>query len=89
MTTEDIDLNYICHDCIDDPFLAEVVRAEGTRVACSYCDAVGEALPLGDLAQRIHEVLQAHFELTPNEPTGYAYMLDKEGSVGTARLPGG
>ena len=79
MTTEDIDMNYVCHDCIDDPFLAEVVRAEGTRVACSYCGAVGEALPLGDLVQRIHEVLQAHFELTPNHPTGYTYMLDKEG----------
>ena len=78
MTTEDIDLNYICHDCVGDPFLAEVVRAEGTRVACSYCDAIGEALLLDDLAQRIHEVLQDHFELTPNQPTGYAYMLDKD-----------
>ena len=79
MTTEDIDMNYACHDCIDDPFLVEVVRAEGTRVVCSYCGAIGEALPLNDLAQRIHEVLQDHFELTPNQPADYAYMLDKEG----------
>ena len=79
MTTVDMDMNYVCHDCIGDPFLAEVVRAEGTRIACSYCDAVGEALPLGDLAQRIHEVLQDHFELTLNQPTGYEYMLAKEG----------
>ena len=79
MTTQDIDMDYVCHDCIGDPFLAETVRAEGTRVACSYCDAVGEALPLGDLAQRIHEVLQDHFELTPNQAIDLEYMLVREG----------
>ncbi len=79
MTTEDIDMEYVCYDCIGDRFLTKVVRAEGTRIACSYCDAIGEALPLDDLAQRIHEVLQDHFELTPNQPTGYEYMLAEEG----------
>ena len=82
MTTEDIDMEYVCHDCIGDPFLAEVVRAEGTRVACSYCNAVGEALPLDDLAQRIHEVLQAHFELTSNEAIYFEHLLIKEGLSG-------
>ena len=79
MTTEDIDMGYVCHDCIGDPFLAEAVRAEGTRVACSYCDVVGEALPLDDLAQCIHEVLQNHFELTSSQPIGHEYALAKEG----------
>ena len=79
MTTEDIDMSYVCHGCIGDPFLAEDVRTEGTRVACSYCDIVGEALLLDDLAQSIHEVLQAHFELTPSQPTGHEYALAKEG----------
>ena len=79
MTTKDIYTYYICHDCIGDRFLTKVVRAEGIRVACSYCNAVGEALPLDDLAQRIHEVLQDHFELTSNQPTGYEYMLAEEG----------
>ena len=74
MTTEDIYTGYVCHDCIDDPFLVKVVRAEGTRVACSYCNAVGEALPVDDLAQRIHEVLQDHFELT--QPIGHEYALE-------------
>ena len=79
MTTEDIDMGYVCHDCIGDPFLAEAVRAEGTRVACSYCDVVGEALPLDDLAQCIHEVLQDHFELTPDQAVDLEYVLAREG----------
>ncbi len=72
-------MDYVCHDCISDPFLVKVVRAEGTRVACSYCNAVGEALPVDDLAQRIHEVLQEHFELTSSQPIGHEYALAKEG----------
>ena len=69
MTTEDIDTGYVCRGCIGDPFL----RKECIRVApCSYCDAVGEALPLDNLAQRIHEVLQAHFELTSSQPDTFA-----------------
>ena len=79
MTTKDIYTDYICHDCISDRFLAESVRTEGTRVACSYCDAIGEALPLDDLAQRIHEVLQDHFELTSSQPADYEYALAREG----------
>lgn len=79
MTIEDIYTSYVCPDCIGDRFLTKVVRGEGIRAACSYCNAVGEALPLDDLAQRIDEVLQDHFELTPNQPTGYEYTLAKEG----------
>ena len=79
MTTEDIYTDYVCHDCIGDPFLNKVVCAEGTRVVCSYCNAVGEALPLDDLAQRIHKVLQDHFELTSSQPIGHEYALAREG----------
>ena len=52
VTTEDDDTAYVCHDCIGDPFLAEDVRAEGTRATCSYCGEVREALVLGDLVVR-------------------------------------
>ena len=69
MTTEDINMSYVCHGCIGDPFL----RTKCIRIAtCSYCDAVGEALPLDDLAQSIHEVLQAHFELTSSQSDTFA-----------------
>ncbi len=79
MTTEDIEFAYVCHRCICDPFLAEIVRAKGTCVLCSYCDRVSEALTLDDLAERIHEVLQAHFEITPSQPMDHEYALVKDG----------
>ena len=78
MTTEDIEVVYVCHCCICDRFLAEMVRTEGSRAACSYCDRVSEALTLDDLAERVHEVLRAHFELTPNQPKDHEYALVRE-----------
>ena len=79
MTTNDIDTDYVCHACIGNTLLAKQVLAEGTRAECRYCDRVSEALPLYELAERIHEVLQTHFELTPSEPEGIEYTFAKEG----------
>ena len=79
MTAEDSDTDFVCHCCICDPFLSEIVRVEGTCVSCSYCERVSNALSLGDLAERIHEVLQAHFEITPIHPMGHECFLAKDG----------
>lgn len=69
----------VCHDCVGDPFLADEVKEEGARGLCNYCRETREALTLEDLAERIHEVLQGHFELTPSMPSGYEYALAREG----------
>lgn len=79
MTTTDIEIVYVCHCCICDRFLAAMVRGEGARVECSYCDRASEALPLDDIAERIHDVLQAHFELTSSRPEDHEYFLEREG----------
>ena len=79
VTTQEDDTTRVCHDCVGDPFLADEVREEGARGLCSYCGKTREALTLGDLADRIHEVLQGHFELTPSEPSGDEFALAREG----------
>ena len=55
---------YVCHTCIGDKFLAEQVEKEGTREECTYCHGTKTALTLEDLSDRIHRVLEEHFELT-------------------------
>ena len=55
---------YLCHACIGDKFLAEQVEKEGTREECTYCRGTKTALTLEDLSDRIHRVLEEHFELT-------------------------
>ncbi len=79
MTTTDIEIVYVCHCCICDRSLSGIVRAEGTRVECSYCGRVSKAFPLHDVAERIHEVLQARFEFTQSEPQDHERFFSKEG----------
>ncbi len=53
---------HVCHACVGDTFLARQVEKEGTRAKCTYCRAAKTALPLSDLSNRIHCVLEEHFQ---------------------------
>ena len=70
---------YVCHACVGDEFLKQEVRSEGDMASCSLCGKRRKSFTLEELADRIHSVLEAHFYLTPNEPSGIDYALVKEG----------
>ena len=72
------DIHYVCHRCVGDHILAEQIRCGGEVYPCSYCDEEEQeqALPLSDIAMRIHEVMEAQFELTPNEPLDVDEFID-------------
>ena len=77
---QDGEAKHICHTCIGDQFMADEVRKQGVISLCSYCGETCEAITLEDLADRIHDVLQDHFEPTPNYPDEpYEYYLEHEG----------
>ena len=67
-TNQDTEATHICHACIDDKLLSEEVKKEWPPTMCSYCGKTREAIALEDLADRIHDVLHEHFQLTPNFP---------------------
>ena len=74
------DDKHICHGCIGDKFLANEVNKEGTPIICSYCGQTRKGITLNTLETRIHEVLQEHFQLTPNQPEDYYEdFLHREG----------
>ena len=81
MTTQNDDTKRICHECIGEEFLADVVTKKGHRVLCSYCGGTREALTLQTLADCIHEALQKHFEMTASDPSAYEYTLMREGLI--------
>lgn len=78
MRTEEVEVVYVCHFCIGDRFLAEIVRKEGSCATCSNCGRVSEVLSLDDLAERIHEVLHAHFEVISSQSQDYEYASLRE-----------
>ena len=67
---------YVCHVCICDKFLAKQVEKEGTQVECSYCHATKAALTLADLSNRIHEVLEGHFNRFPEDEIPEQFRRD-------------
>ena len=58
-------LQYVCHACIGDKFLAKQVEKEGTREECTYCRATNTAFTLVALSDRIHRVLEEYFIAIP------------------------
>ena len=56
---------YVCHTCIGDKVLAQLVEKAGTHAKCSYCHVASITTTLTGLADRIHQVLEEHFERIP------------------------
>ena len=80
LTMKDEHLKYVCHECIGDQFLASEVKAQCSPTMCTYCGETREAVTLENLADRTHDVLQEHFELTPDYPSEpYEHMEASEG----------
>ena len=52
---------YVCHACIGDKVLTKQVE-ESTQAECSYCHLTKPAVTLAELSNRIHQVLEEHFE---------------------------
>ena len=70
---------HVCYKCIDDQFLASEVKSQNNLTLCSYCGETRGGTTLENLADRIHQVLQEHFELTPGYPSEpYEYMEASE-----------
>ena len=79
MLARDSDMASICYACIGDEYLSAEVKGEKPS-RCKYCGETREAIPIGILADRVHEYLEEHFELQPSDPTdGYGLLLQREG----------
>ena len=59
---------YVCHACIGDKILTEQVENEGTQAECSYCRSAKAVVTLRELSNRIHQVLEEHFQLIDMPP---------------------
>ena len=70
----------ICHVCIAEKVLAAEVLARGTIGCCRYCGETRRAIPMDDLADRVHQVLQEHFAPMSEDPTdGYEHYQFSDG----------
>ncbi|HTA98916.1 MAG TPA: RES domain-containing protein [Bradyrhizobium sp.] len=75
---DDSDNVYICYGCIGDSFLKDEVRQEGSNRQCHFCGKSREAWPLDELAERVRDVIEEHFEVTPSDPSDEGFVYDRE-----------
>src|SRR3954451_1850413 len=59
---DDEDTTFVCVECIGDEYLRNEVHEVGKSGICTYCESdENNVISLEDLADRIHEVLEAQF----------------------------
>ena len=81
LTEKNIDIKYVCYDCVGDQILATAIKETGAAKECSYCGDTRDAVELDDLADRIHQVIENHFERSPDEPDGPSAIMLREGML--------
>lgn len=80
MPMEKPNLIRVCGNCVKDRILSEEIKEQGNHGICDHCGNPGEITELEDLAERINDVIQEHFQLTPGYPDGPVELfLYKEG----------
>ena len=85
---DDLGTRRICHFCVQDCILATGVLQQGTCALCFYCTVVRESLPLQHLAERVHEILQEHFNVTRHEPSDLESAMIRHGLIDFWERPG-
>lgn len=72
--------NRICSGCVNEWFLKTRIETEGLEANCSYCDHEAKTISIEELADRIEQAFEDHYERTPTEPEGLeaAMLTDSE-----------
>jgi hypothetical protein len=68
----------LCSSCVREQFLRNEIEREGENARCFYCKEEGKTISIEQMADRVDYAFEQHFELTPNEPSGFEYMMMKE-----------
>lgn len=55
-----MDENLICHQCLNEAYLIELIRRTGVTAECSFCLKSLKAIPFEDLISMVDDVLQKY-----------------------------
>jgi RES domain len=77
---EEDDQKYVCHHCVGEKYLSNIISDSSTLEVCNYCRKRYSAITIDDLADHVEGAFDRHFFRTSNQPSGLEYSLlsDKE-----------
>lgn len=79
---DDDDQKYVCHLCVKEDYLSNLIYGEGIERTCNYCGELEAAITVEELADHVEGAFDRHFFRTSDQPDGWEYSLlsDKESS---------
>lgn len=72
---EDPSQKLLCFDCVGDTYLREEIQQNGRPARCSFCERVEPTYTIGDLAERVDQAFEQHYERTPDQPNSWQERL--------------
>jgi hypothetical protein len=83
MRIEDSKLNdrFLCYQCVEDNYLSAEIKRNGRSNRCNYCKGKRRSYTIEQLASRVEQAFEQHFESTNDQPTEEQYWrqhADKE-----------
>jgi hypothetical protein len=74
------DIPHICHICVGERYLSELIAQTGKHERCSYCNTYESAWSIEQAASAIEKALGEHYVRTPDQPNSWqqAWLADKE-----------
>lgn len=69
------DEQWICHQCVEEPFLSSTIVTTGEIEVCSYCENEGHCWTIEQLADRIEKAFEEHYVRTSTEPDDWQQSL--------------
>lgn len=72
--------NRICFECVDEAYLKDLIRQEGTVDECSYCGEDRATISIEELANHVERAFEDHFDRTSPDPEGWeiSMLSDRE-----------
>ncbi|BCE00694.1 RES family NAD+ phosphorylase [Marinicellulosiphila megalodicopiae] len=70
---------YICIECIKNPYLINKLKSKKGIYNCAICENDGKGIALNELVSKIEGVFSESYQLTPENPEGHEYYLQKIG----------
>jgi hypothetical protein len=72
---DDLKAKQLCLKCTDEEYLSNEIRKQGTRATCDYCGKTRRCYALDELADRIEQAFEEHYERTADQPDAYQSMM--------------
>ena len=72
---ETLSQKLLCFNCVGDTYLQEEIQRNGQRGRCSYCEGVSPTYTIENLAERVEQAFEQHYERTADQPNSWQERL--------------